>query len=151
MNRLKKLGVAAAVVAPFAFGVNTEAGAEQSPTPTIPTPSATDFAPETTVAVSQPVFEVPSQYWQDSSRYSEVDDAESDDRGLILVIGVGSLAAIGCAVVVYGIKRMDQQHNRLSQEDIDTLDHLEEDFFVAQHTTPIGPEDDPDFWPPVSR
>lgn len=140
MNKLKKIGIAAALVAPFAFGASAEAGAEQQPPVT-----TTDTIPTTTFMVPTTITSVDQLSVHDSADYSY--DAETDERGRrnVIILGLGGSALFGA--IMYGVWRMDEKRNNESHDASHNSHGVE---LLPQHKTPMGPEDDEAFWPPQS-
>lgn len=136
MKAMKKIAVTAALVSPFVFGTVTEAGAEQEPTTT---PSSVEAEEPTS-------YHVPQSRYESTAYYSE-----EDYRGLINVgfAALGSAALFG--VILYKVWQKDSREQNVNHEGIVSIGPLDQEVsveIVPQHTTPVGPEDDPAFWSP---
>lgn len=146
MKFSKKAGVALAVSIPSVFLFGTNAGAEKNSE----SPEATTTTATSEVYVHESPFESPGYYAKTTNNLDSSDN--EGDLLNIAVMGLGAVLLVGSGVlIVKDVIKSDTDDGYIN----DGVQNSQENIFpdavsASNQSMPIGPEDDPNFWPPKS-
>lgn len=147
MNLFKKAGVALSLSVPMAMGASVEVGAEQYNQP----PASIVTTPPSTATYQNEVDYL--TYLPDNSADNlESVGSDSNGRRDIIIVSIGCVLLSG-AIFFYvrrADKRMQSGLDFIETTLSNTNNTNTNQSLLNDNVSPIGPEDDPSFWPPKS-
>ena len=145
MKISKKAGIALAISLPPIFIFNKDVGAEKLE-------KSNDNTTTTVVEtyIHESPLETPGYY---AKKDNNIDSSDKEGEILnIAVMGLGAVLLVGSGVlIVKDIIKSETEENYFNDRVPDDQEIIYPDSVsVSNRSIPIGPEDDPNFWPPKS-